>query len=165
MTAIGERGYLNKSDIKWVKTENLHITLAFLGNVPIDRLSLICDIIESASKTNNPFEINLEGLGFFPNIRQPKILWIGINKSTPLLDIKRQIDSKLQQVGISYDKKPFSPHITIARFKQPIVIEKQILNFNFKAAFQARDIHLVKSELLKAGPIYTKIYSAPLKKL
>jgi len=165
MTIIGEQWYVDKDAIKWVKTENLHITLAFLGNVPIEKISLLCDIIESVSKTNNPFKINLEGLGFFPNIRQPKVFWIGINKSTYLLDLKRQLDVKLQQADISYDKKAFSPHITIARLKKTIEVEKQIINNAFKADFLAKEIHLVKSELFKDGPIYTKIYSAPLKKV
>jgi len=164
ITVINERGYINKKDIKWVKPENLHITLAFLGNLPVEEISLLCDIITNVSKTNSPFEINLEGLGFFPNIRQPKVFWIGINRSASLFDLKRQIDVKLQQAGINYDKKPFSPHITIARFKNTIEIKKQIFDIAFKDEFKVNELHLIKSDLFKEGPRYTELYSAPLKK-
>lgn len=152
-------------NIKWVKSENMHITLAFLGETPINKLDRISEIIKGISARYSPFTINLQGTGFFPNIRQPRVLWIGIEKEPALYDIKHEIDIGLDRLGLFYDRKPFSPHLTLGRFKSFYSAGDLSGLPDFKACFLAKEIALVKSELFKDGPVYTNIFTCCLKKL
>lgn len=151
--------------IKWVKPENMHVTLAFLGETPTDSIDQISDVIKLASGSLDPFSINLKGTGFFPSMGGPRVFWIGI-ENTPLLNsLKEKIDAGLYRRGLYFDKKPFSPHLTLGRFKYP-PSQRQFMDGlpYFEASFLADKISLVKSELLKGGPRYTDIFSCPLKK-
>jgi len=151
--------------IKWVKPENMHITLAFLGETPMDSINQISDVIKLASNSLDPFSINLKGTGFFPNVGEPRVFWIGIEKTPLLYILKEEIDAGLCKLGLNFDKKPFSPHLTLGRFKYS-TFQKQFMGGlpYFEASFLAAKISLVKSELLKDGPRYTDIFSCPLKK-
>lgn len=151
--------------IKWVKPDNMHITLAFLGETPPDGIKQISDVMELASNKLNPFPINLKGTGFFPNLREPRVFWIGIEKTPLLYSLKEEIDAGLDKLGLYFDKKPFSPHLTLGRFKSTPDKKQHMDSLpDFEASFLVDRISLVKSRLLKDGPRYTDIFTCPFKK-
>jgi 2'-5' RNA ligase len=152
--------------VKWVKQDNMHITLAFLGEIPIDTVSEIDGLLKEVACTNYQFMIKFTGLGFFPNIKTPRVYWIGIQKQ-PLLDkLKNDIDTGLERLGLPYDKKPFSPHLTIGRIKtSPAKIKLDYINsLNFDVSYEVSKIGLVKSQLFREGPLYTDVTTRVLKK-
>ncbi|MDK2877548.1 MAG: 2,3-cyclic 3-phosphodiesterase [Thermoanaerobacteraceae bacterium] len=151
--------------IKWVKPDNMHITLVFLGETQLDSLTQITHVMESVSNKYDPFLINLSGSGFFPNVREPRVFWIGIEKTPILYALKKEIDAGLTKLSLGFDRKPFSPHLTIGRFKSAPNSKQHINSLpDFKASFMAEKISLVESKLFKEGPLYTDIFTCPLKK-
>lgn len=145
---------------RWVKPENLHITLAFLGEITTNQASIIKKILENISSKYEPFAIELSDIGFFPNRKNPKVFWIGIKEQPKLLKLKHDIDKYLTECNIFFDKKPFSPHLTIGRIKSPLKIKPEIVEaLDFKASFLVTEIFLVKSDLLSNGPVYSNLYS------
>lgn len=149
--------------IKWVKTDNMHITLAFLGKTPMDKIKQISAVMELVSDKLDPFIVNLKGTGFFPNDHEPKILWIGVEKSPSLYFLKKEIDTGLENIKVKFDKKPFSPHLTLGRVKESLNLHLNTLP-DFQASFLVKNISLVKSELLREGPIYSNLFTCPIKK-
>ncbi|HHY70200.1 MAG TPA: RNA 2',3'-cyclic phosphodiesterase [Thermoanaerobacterales bacterium] len=148
------------SGIRWIKFHNLHITLAFLGEISIDEVSTVKKILENISLKHMSFPIELSGFGFFPNFKNPKVLWIGIKEQPELMTLKQDIDMGLDTFNIFYDKKPFSPHLTIGRIKPPLKFKPEIAEtLDFKASFLVTEIHLMKSDLLPGGPVYTDLYN------
>lgn len=152
-------------EIKWVKTDNMHITLAFLGETPLDDINQISAVMELASNKFEPFVINLKGAGFFPNVHHPKVFWIGVEKTPLLYHLKEEIDAGLEKKGLKFDRKPFSPHLTLGRIKTGLNSNRHVSRLpEFQASFLVENICLVKSELFKEGPIYSNIFTFPLKK-
>lgn len=149
----------NFYNVRWVKPENLHITLAFLGKTPKSKIPILEREIGKVTALYSPIKINLSNLDAFPNWKKPKILWIGIENNLDLLRIKEDIDNKLQRLGFNFDKRPFLPHITIGRQKHQIPNKTIEEGFNLKTSFVAEKISLVRSDLTKFGPIYTTIFS------
>lgn len=102
---------------KWVPKENLHITMLFLGEVEKEKLGLVEASMEEAIKGINSFQLWLEGLGVFPNEKNPKILWAGVRgDSDELKKLYSQLLHAAQKKGIPFDAKPhYTPHVTLAR--------------------------------------------------
>lgn len=151
------------SGIRWTKPDNLHITLAFLGDISTDRISDVKKILTKIASNHMPFSIDLSDLGFFPSLKNPRVLWIGINEQPNLLKLKDDINKRLDAFNISYDKKPFSPHLTIGRIKDPLQIEpKAVSELEFKASFLVTEIYLMKSDLSPTGASYTNLYNVKL---
>jgi len=151
------------NNAKWVKPKNFHITLAFLGEITSSQVSNIKEILENISSKHEPFTIELSNLGFFPNRKNPKVFWIGINEQLKLSMLKDDIDRSLTELNVNFDKKPFSPHLTIARFKSPQKIKFEALEaLDFRDSFLVNEILLMKSDLFSDGPVYSKLYSFKL---
>ncbi len=105
--------------ITWVKSENLHLTLKFLGNTPESKITEIQQVVAEAVKGIEPFVINLRGFGIFPDKRAPRTLWTGIEGDLEvLLDLTRKIEAEVKQLGFPPEGKPFRPHLTLARIKK-----------------------------------------------
>jgi 2'-5' RNA ligase len=110
-----------------------------------------------------PFHAELSGFGFFPSFKNPKVFWIGIKEQPELLKLKQDIDKGLDNFNIFYDKKPFSPHLTIGRIKSLLKIKPEIAEaLDFKASFLVTKIHLMKSDLMPGGPVYSNLYNFKL---
>ena len=105
-------------DAKWVEFENLHITLKFLGQVDKE-LSKIKDIVAGLSSLVEPFVLQLSGVGAFPDLRRPRILWLGISPQNSPVKIIEYLEEELFKVGIAKEKRTPHPHITLARIKSP----------------------------------------------
>lgn len=154
----------NNSNIRWVKPENLHITLAFLGEICNKKIPVLCRGLQRVSKTHNSFKITFSNLGFFPNPRNPRVLWIGIERNNKLYNLKQDIDNVLDELGIYFNKKPFLPHLTIGRIKTKIINYEYFSSINFKSSTEVKGINLMESKLYKTGPIYNSLFEVSLKK-
>jgi len=153
--------------IKWVKPENVHLTLKFLGDVKQESLNEISSLLEGIGARFRPFTIILDRTGLFPNIKNPKILWIGINGDTAVLGrLKYEIEEGLHKYGFKREPKPFVPHITVGRIKKARPLPRQVAAFLNtyleNASTTVSRFHLVQSRLTPKGPIYTVLNSYPL---
>ncbi len=104
--------------VKWVRPESLHITLKFLGETDENIIPKLNDSISEIDLTPGPFSISFENIGFFPNLRKPRIMWIGItDKNSALSMMAEKIDETTATAGFERENRKFKPHLTIGRFK------------------------------------------------
>jgi len=148
---------------RWVRAENLHVTLKFIGEVADTKLAAIRGAL-AAVRSEQPVTLDFRGFGFFPNEKHPRVFWVGIEASANLKSLAADIDRATEKLGVPLEKRPFSPHLTLARFEPPRLPEK------LRAAIQesvARDFgslrtsqfHLIESKLKPAGAEYTTVES------
>jgi RNA 2',3'-cyclic 3'-phosphodiesterase len=150
---------------KWVRPDNLHVTLKFLGETDPQRLN---DIISALRSVRSPQPVSLEfrGLGFFPNEKRPRVLWIGMDSSSNLKTLAQDIDQAVHRLGFSLENKTFTPHLTLARFNTPglppslAAAVKQYSSRNF-GSLVAKEFHLIESKLKPNGAEYTTLQSFP----
>jgi RNA 2',3'-cyclic 3'-phosphodiesterase len=151
---------------RWVRPENLHVTLKFIGEVSPAKFEGIRDAL-AAIHSDAPVHLHFRGLGFFPNEQYPRVLWAGVIASENLPSLAANIDSALEAQGVAKEKRDFSPHLTLARFESPGLHEKlrgmvkQNVEREF-GSFEAREFHLIESKLKPAGAEYTSLASFPL---
>ena len=148
-----------KVDAKAIELKNLHFTLQFLGEISERNIQLIIQELKKIEFSK--FKICLKGIGVFPNIKSPKIIWIGTdeNSSTKMIDLSKKIQKSLRILGFTTDKS-FKPHITVFRIKKKIGdIRKEMEtheNINFGIQ-KVSSFKLKKSELTPNGPIYSDL--------
>jgi len=115
--------------------------------------------------------LEVKGLGVFPGIRRPRVLWAGIAGETPPLnELQKDLEEALRQVGVPKEKSPFSGHLTLGRVKGKIDSEKILNALKLGKAFisdpfTVRNLYLIKSDLKPTGAEYTKLIQAPLANL
>src|SRR3989304_8243289 len=106
--------------VAWVKSENLHLTLKFLGNQSQEQLSRTKDGLVEATAGVASFELSLVGLGGFPDLRRPRVLWVGASDGAEAAIILAQkVEESLHRRGLPREERPFSSHLTIGRLKDP----------------------------------------------
>lgn len=158
--------------IRWVPTQNMHLTLKFLGTIAASHLEFLKQLITQTAESHNPFDMQISGIGSFPNLKQARILWAGIHAPTELSSLQKSLETGTARLGYEAEERPFSPHLTLGRVRQNIdqtgmqKIRTTLAAIQLGNIGSARvdSIHLYKSELHSSGSIYTKLFSAPLKK-
>lgn len=161
---------LSGASVRWVAAENIHLTLKFLGEVEPDRLENLKDGLRQLCARQPRLEISVGGLGAFPNLRRPRILWAGVQAPPELAIFHQQLEQTAARAGFPAEAQAFSPHITLGRVRQPIgSIALNTLCAALAATHIAPSgvapvdfIHLYRSELLPAGPRYSLLFKAPL---
>lgn len=161
---------INRSCIRWVPPRNIHITLKFLGDVSPANLELLKPMLKAETAQVDPFSIQVGTLGVFPGLRHPRVIWIGIDAPPALESLQRGIETATTHLGNEAENRPYSPHLTIARFNQRIsttelpqvrtILEKTSIGILGKVDVDA--VHLFKSDLKPSGVIYSRLYTAPL---
>lgn len=160
-------------DISWVKPENIHLTLKFLGEIDEHGLSLAEAAMEDVTSRENNFYIRLSSAGAFPRVDFPRVIWVGIDKGDACVKrIAQNLEDTLSHVGFPKEKKEFSSHITIARVRSALKGNEMtnLLNeyadiFHDKeTGFTACGITLFKSTLTPKGPIYEAVKIAAFQK-
>lgn len=151
---------------RWVRPENLHVTLKFIGEAADTKLEGIRDALAKI-RSDAPVDLQFRGLGYFPNEKHPRVLWVGLNASSNLALLAGDIDRALEAQGVAPEKRAFAPHVTLARFEPPGLHEKlgAAIQKNSQrefGSFQARDFHLIESKLRPSGAEYTTLASFPL---
>jgi len=156
---------------RWGAVENIHLTLNFLGDVPLSKLDAIKSAVTQACRGFDTFELTLAGLGAFPNLENPRVVWVGLNGNVEELSkIQKYLEHLLAGLGFSPENRPFSPHLTLARVRdEASAADKKRLGQAIGSTACATDcriqvgsISLIKSQLTPSGPIYTVLSSAVL---
>jgi RNA 2',3'-cyclic 3'-phosphodiesterase len=146
---------------RWVRSEGIHVTLKFIGEVADASAGEIEDAL-GAVQSDAPVEMNFRGAGFFPDERRPRVFWIEIEATPNLAELAAQIETQLGPLGILRESREFRPHLTLARISEPRGIEKlcEALRRNGPADFGAvrtGEMHLYRSELGQGGAKYTRL--------
>jgi 2'-5' RNA ligase len=154
------------ADVGWVKPGNIHLTLKFLGDVTVTRLPAIRQACAEAACKANPFELELTGTGVFPNRHKPRVLWIGLgNLPDNLKGLHACLELELAEEGFPKEDRPFSPHLTIGRFRSPrnaSALADLLAAVEFVAEkIPVREMVLMRSQLQPGGSQYTPLERFP----
>ncbi|MBT3479566.1 MAG: RNA 2',3'-cyclic phosphodiesterase [Candidatus Marinimicrobia bacterium] len=146
--------------IDWVRSDQLHLTLKFLGDTTESSIGRVQSTIKNITKETSPFDLKIQGTGCFPKVERPRVMWAGIEGAIKsLYDLLEMIQIKLDPLGFPKDIKPFHPHITLGRAKYPQKRTPDIstfLNSNYDSIpFRIEKVQYISSELFPNGPIYT----------
>ena len=169
------RGQLQKTvpdvRIQWVKPESIHLTLKFLGDIPEDRVPGIQAALARVASGHARFAVAVEGLGVFPDVRAPRVVWIGLTAHVDALTrLTADIETALVAIGCSPDPKPFHPHLTLARIKERSRDVGRALSDGGLLAYATQReemtvavVSLMKSDLQPPGSGYAQLCHVPLK--
>ena len=159
-------------NLRWVDPAGIHLTLAFLGELTDEQVAKAIESAEDAARQISPFEYRLSGLGIFGSPRQPRVVWMGIEETSgKLIKLHRALNRELRQRRFEVEKRPFSPHLTLARVKTPLTPDEQqrlqhlLTNqqaFSSSSLHQVRFLSVMKSELSRTGAKYTCLQNCPL---
>jgi 2'-5' RNA ligase len=158
--------------IRWTKPQQIHLTLQFLGDTPATQVEAIAAALQRNVFPLSPFTLTLNGVGVFPNLKRPGIIWVGLDgESDTLKALHRAVISATQTVGFTPEKRPFKPHLTIGRVQKRVkpgdyaAIRRTIRRNPIAeiATFSVDRISLIRSRLTPAGPIYTQLAEIDLK--
>lgn len=151
---------IKKSDVKWVNTETVHLTLKFLGEVEDEKIAGICDIVKDAAAKNEKFELDIESVGCFGG-RSARVLWVGAgNGKDKVCRLQKDIEGQLASAGWPEEDRQFTGHLTLCRIKRAKAgfklaeISKQYNDFKI-GTIQADSVTVYQSQLAPAGPVYT----------
>jgi 2'-5' RNA ligase len=166
------RQTLGNDLIRWVPTQNMHLTLKFLGDTTTSHLEFLKQLLAREAKSHPQFNLQLGGLGAFPNSKRPRLLWIGIHAPADLVSLQKSIESGTSRLGYEQEERAFSPHLSIGRVRQNISPPEQqkirtaldTIQLGNIGTARVDSVHLFKSDLQSGGSIYTKLFSAPLSK-
>ncbi|MEM2875675.1 MAG: RNA 2',3'-cyclic phosphodiesterase [Candidatus Bathyarchaeia archaeon] len=162
-----QRILVSSGRLKIVEPENIHITIRFLGEINSVMMDAVINAMEDV--TFKPFDVKISGLGAFPNLRKPLVIWAGIGKGAQeLKQIFKQVESRLVGLGFKPEPKGFSPHLTIARVRQGFnapILSSKILELSDVeiGEFRAESLRLKRSVLTPKGPVYSTLHEVKAK--
>lgn len=155
--------------LQWVKPESIHLTLKFLGDIREEQTEEIRETLTSVLRTHAGFVFQIGGLGVFPDLRAPRVLWIGLEpvpatSSSPALRLAAAVQHAMTTLNFLPEPKPFMPHLTLARIKERNrEIGKAMSSMGLLAkgspigTLPVHTVSLMKSELKPSGAIYTRL--------
>jgi 2'-5' RNA ligase len=148
-----------------VRPENLHVTLKFIGEWAPEKLDTLRSALD-AVRLDQPVTLDFRGLGFFPNEKRPRVFWAGIEASPNLITLASEIERATEKLGVQREQRPFSPHLTLARFERPGLPEKLRGAIQENAAREFGALHssefrLIESKLKPSGAEYTTLQTFP----
>jgi RNA 2',3'-cyclic 3'-phosphodiesterase len=157
------RHTLRMEKINWVRKDQMHLTLAFLGDTEEDIIPGLVAGIDRVMNAHHPFKITLAGLGVFRNIHDPSVLWTGCEAEKELQLMKTDTDKVLTTLAFEVEDRPFSPHLTLGRIKSMRHLNHlgQLIGVYKDTVFQSetvRKIILYESRLTPDGPEYTAVH-------
>ncbi len=160
------------ADVKWVKPDNIHLTLKFLGEISAEKTEEIKLRIDSVTASFKSFDLGIKDIGAFPEIDSPRVIWAGLDKgAADTAALAGHIDESLSRIGFAKDRRPFSPHLTIGRVRSPLnraklseKISSTAANFQLSSVTPHRvsSVILFRSTLTPQGSVYTKLHESPL---
>ena len=151
----------NTDGIRASPKEQIHITLKFLGDTDEKKVIRLCDSLENSLSEKGPFNIIIEGTGAFPNQRNPRVVWLGVKDSEPLMDIANIVNDTISSMNLKCDDKKFSPHITIGRINGMCDLKEIFKDYGKKSfcTFRCDHIDVMKSVLTPKGAIHSVVRS------
>ena len=171
-------------NVRWSRPESIHITLKFIGEIPVEKVEEVKAQLESVQR-RAPLKLRVRGAGFFPNERAPRVIWLGIeagsefsegsessessagSESSELAELAREIEDRLGGLGIPKENRRFSAHLTLGRLRadDKLLAVREILRRQEPlelGAFTAEEFVLYESQLSPGGSIYRKLARFPL---
>lgn len=167
------RTRLPPSTVRWVPPDSIHLTLKFLGDTPTDKIEGIQAALARAAAQVAPFSITAGELGCFPNHRQPRVVWVGLQEPTGNLSrLQQGIEEFVAPLGFPTEGRPFSPHLTLGRVQRHASRSevRQIGEVVAASAVGVLDemtvtaVSYIKSDLRPSGAVYTTLFQAELGK-
>ena len=158
--------------VKWVDPSSIHLTLKFLGNIAVDRISAITRAMEEATRELSPFQLKVTGLGVFPNLKRVQVVWVGIGGEVDKLgQLQQRIESNLVPLGFTAESRRFTPHLTLARLRDRASADERqrfgqlIASTKFEAVYTIKvdALNLMRSQLTREGAIYSRLSSVGLR--
>ena len=162
----------NPSSVKWVDPSGIHLTLKFLGNIDVAKISEITQAIEAATQGISPFHLEVKGLGVFPNLRRVQVVWVGMGgEIDKLRQLQQRIESNLVPLGFAAESRSFTPHLTLARLRDHALpadrerLGQLIAGTKFEKVhtIDVVSINLMRSQLTREGAIYSRLSSVELR--
>jgi len=152
-------------ELKTPRAESLHLTLHFLGDLSSEQLAEIGQLVLSIGQKKEPFNVLLRGLGYFPNQRRPRILWLGIEPEAELISLQEELTRELLATGWDIDQRRFRPHLTIGRFRQPPAATANLCPFLSQSygSMKIDRMILYTSKLTAKGAIHRAVETAIFK--
>ncbi len=158
------------SAVRWVDFQKMHLTLKFLGDISAENIGMVEKILLTECSKWPAMELGIGGIGAFPKMRHPRVVWAGVEAPPDLFDLRRGIEDGVARLGYNYDKYDFTPHLTLGRISRKAsareVREVGSVLHEFQVGFigvaRIEAVHLYRSDLSPEGARYTCLFSAPL---
>jgi 2'-5' RNA ligase len=167
--AVVERARRHRARISWVPSANVHLTLAFLGDVDEERVPAVVAAVERAAAGREPLELRLAEVGAFPSTGRPRILWVGVAGDTAELEaLQAAVSRELDRASLPRDAKPFRPHLTLGRVKDDrdpalAATTDELASARFAGEpFLAAEVVVMSSQLDPRGARHTPVASVAL---
>lgn len=165
-------GETARKAVRWVPANNIHLTLKFLGEVSDANVQILARKMQAATARHAPFAIKIAGLGAFPNVRRPRVIWVGSEAPPNLASLQRAIEAETLSLGYPVEERPFSAHLTLGRISQSATPAEASALAHALTEVQVGSlgcllvdkVHLFQSDLRPSGAIYTSLYTIPLVK-
>lgn len=154
----------NVRGARWVPPENMHLTLAFLGDVEEGRVPEVEEAVFAATaEVREPLQLRVQGLGAFPDERSARTLWAGLDGEVPrLIELQKRVAQELKSRGFDFDQRRFRPHITLARLRQAQPMPERLPRLHEFGEWLADEVQVIESHLHPAGPRYVVRSDVPL---
>ena len=154
-----------RAKVTWIPADRMHLTIRFIGEVDDERASMVRQALEDPLAVA-PFSLTLRGAGTFPKSGTPRVVWLGVTEGRePLLRVEREITARLTPLGIPEENRAYSPHLTLARVRDPAGLTVRLLDglTDHRIGTTHIDaITLFQSKLSPKGPTYTALLHTPL---
>lgn len=157
------------ADVKWVEPEHLHITLKFLGEIAASQRAQLPIRLDEAASTIPRFSVALGGLGAFPSLAAPRVIWVGCEDGArELARLAEAIDARTEPLGVPREERPFAAHLTLGRVRSPhgraaLAERLRTTAWDPPPAWPVERVTLYRSELSPSGPRYTVEHTASLR--
>jgi len=174
LTKLQERlkGEAPRGSVRWVRPGGIHLTLKFLGDVPADQIEEIARALQKSCQGFAPFSLSCGGLGCFPNLNRPRVVWVGIQEETgTLAQLHEAIEENVAPLGYPTEKRKFSPHLTLGRVQRRVGSGDRrrlgelvgALEIGTLGQMEVRSVNLMRSDLRPSGAVYTRLAEVELK--
>jgi 2'-5' RNA ligase len=158
--------------VRWVPPGNMHLTLKFLGNISQASVDILTQMIRTEADACQPFDMQVGGLAALPGPKRPRVIYIGLRAPAELEALQHGIESATARLGYASEVRGFSPHLTLGRVRQNISASEQQkirraleeTQIDSLGTVRVDSVHLYNSDLKPTGSVYTRLFTAPLKK-
>ena len=153
----------SRADVRWVGPEKIHLTLKFFGNIEESKIDEIIRNIEEPIRRNPSFFLKVRGIGAFPHLKSPRVIWMGlIDERGVLVPFQKELEGRLEKAGFAPEKRSFQPHLTLGRMNSSRGMDELIWRMEKHQEEEFGElgverIVLFKSDLRPTGPIYTAL--------
>ena len=168
LTSLQSELKKSQADVKWVEPKNIHLTLKFLGEISEQQVDQVREVLNKISSHFKPYEITLSGVGAFPKLEHPRVVWVGIDSGkNETKRIAGVLSAELEKVGFQKEDREFKSHLTIGRVrgsknKDTLKSTIQSISFAPQSKIPVNHITLYQSTLTPQGPIYTPLHKSSL---